>query len=161
MNNNLMSELSRAAVLTFEELGFMFPSLELDEVQERAPFETKVRVSFTGPFSGTLIMSIYGGLLPVVAANMLGEAEIPSIKQQQDALKEITNVICGNMLPGIAGPKEIFHVDTPQILEAGNEPAASAEGPTVETIIGIEHGRADLQLYLNGDAVKFFEEQEK
>ena len=159
MNNNLVSELSKAAVLTFEELGFMFPSLELDEVQERAPFETKVSVGFTGPFSGTLVMSMFGGLLPVIAANMLGEADTPTVSQQQDALKEIANVICGNMLPGIAGPKEIFHVDSPQILEAGDEYVVSGEESKTESVIGIEQGRADLQLYLNGDATNFFEEQ--
>ena len=51
--------------------------------------------------------------------NMLGldegEAEISS-DDQADALKETINVICGNLLPAIAGKDAVFDIQPPEIL---------------------------------------------
>jgi len=36
-----------------------------------------VSVEFKGPFSGKLLVRVCGGLLPILAANMLGEEKAP------------------------------------------------------------------------------------
>ena len=126
MNKKLETELYNAATLAFEELGFLLPTPEIDEQQLNARVEATVSIDFEGPFSGNLLVRICGGLLPILAANMLGEDEAPSKSLQYDALGEIANVICGNMLPGIAGSKDIFHVSPPRLVESPDLPPSPA-----------------------------------
>ena len=144
MNKKLEAELYKAATLTFEELGFLLPTPEIDEQQLNAQVEATVSIDFDGPFSGNLLVRICGGLLPLLAANMLGEEETPSKSLQYDALGEIANVICGNMLPGIAGAKNVFHVNPPRIAESPDLP------PVAEVQVGLGTGRADLLLFVSG-----------
>ena len=143
MNKKLETELYKAATLAFEELGFLLPTPEIDEQQLNARVEAAVSIDFEGPFSGNLLVRICGGLLPILAANMLGEDEAPSKSLQYDALGEIANVICGNMLPGIAGSKDIFHVSPPRLVESPDLP------PVAEVQVGLGIGRADLLLYVS------------
>jgi CheY-specific phosphatase CheX len=143
MNKKLETELYKAAALTFEELGFLLPTEEIDEQQSNARVEATVSIDFEGPFSGNLVVRICGGLLPVLAANMLGEEETPPESMQYDALGEIANVICGNMLPGIAGAKNVFHVNPPRMAEIPDLP------PVAEVQVGLGTGRADLLLFVS------------
>jgi len=144
MNKKLEMELYKAATLAFEELGFLLPSLEINEQQLNAQVEAAASVEFDGPFSGKLLVRICGGLLPIITANMMGEEEVPSRSLQYDALTEITNVICGNMLPGIAGSTGIFHVSVPKMDESFN-----LLPPVVEVQLGLGQGRADLLLFVS------------
>ena len=144
MNKKLDTELYKAATLAFEEMGFLLPSLEINEQQLNAPVEAAASVEFEGPFSGKLLVRICGGILPTLAANMMGEEEIPSKNLQYDALTEITNVICGNMLPGIAGSTGIFHVSVPKMDESFN-----LLPPVAEVQLGLGQGRADLLLFVS------------
>lgn len=143
MIKKLEAELYKSATLTFEELSFLLPTPEIDEQQWNAPAEAAVSVEFEGPFCGKLLLKVYGGLLPTIAANMLGEEEVPSRSQQVDALGEIANVICGHMLPGIAGSKDIFHVSPPQLVESIDM------HPLAEVQVGLGQGRADLLLFIS------------
>ena len=143
MSKKLETELFKAATLTFEELGFLLPTPEIDEQQLNAQVEAAVSVDFDGPFSGKLLVKVCGGLLPIIAANMLGEEGVPSKSRQYDALGEIANVICGNMLPGIAGSKDVFHVSAPKMSESIDLP------PVAEVQVGLGLGRADLLLFVS------------
>jgi len=144
MNKKLEKELYKAGTLAFEELGFLLPSLEINEQQLNAQAEAAASVEFDGPFSGKLLVRICGGILPVLTANMVGEEEVPSKSLQYDALTEITNVICGNMLPGIAGSIGIFHVSVPKMDESFN-----LLPPVAEVQLGLGQGRADLLLFVS------------
>jgi len=143
MSKKLETELYKAATLTFEELGFLLPTPEIDEQQLNAQVEAAVSVDFDGPFAGKLLVRLCGGLLPIIAANMLGEEDAPSKSLQYDALGEIANVICGNMLPGIAGSEDVFHVSAPKLAESTDLP------PVAEVQVGLGLGRADLLLFVS------------
>ncbi len=143
MSKKLKAELYKAATLTFEEMGFLLPTREIDEQQMNAKVEAAVSVEFEGPFSGKLLMRVCGGLLPILAANMLGDENIPPKSLQYDALGEIANVICGNMLPGIAGSKDFFHVSAPKMIDSNDVP------PVAEVQVGLGLGRADLLLFIS------------
>ena len=78
MSKRLETELYKAATLTFEEMGFLLPTPEIGEQQLNAQVEATVSVEFKGPFSGKLLVRVCGGLLPILAANMLGEEDVPS-----------------------------------------------------------------------------------
>ena len=62
--------------------------------------------------------------LAELTANMVG-AEDPSDvppEQQTDGLKELVNVICGNLLPVLAGAEVVFDVHAPILLNRGEIP---------------------------------------
>lgn len=151
MSNPLEKALFQAAVLTFEGLGFMFVSPTLDDAQKAAPADATVIVSFGGPLSGRLVVTVCGDLLSSLAANMLGQEAIPEPTQQYDALGEVANVICGNMLPAIAGVQAVFNIQAPQVQPPSPAPADS-EPPSAETHVGLDLGRADLLLFLSDHA---------
>ena len=92
-------------------------------------------------------MIVYGNVLPLIAANMLGVDETPSESQQDDALGEIINVICGNMLPNISSPEAVFDVGIPQFLEVTDSPSQKSD-LFVTAELGIDRGRAGLFLFL-------------
>jgi CheY-specific phosphatase CheX len=146
--NQLQTSLFRAGLRVFEDLGFMLPTLELDSEQAAAGFHSAVSVNFRGPMKGTLLVSINGDILPTLASNMLGEDEFPSALQQEDALKELANVICGNLLPMIAGPAAVFDLSEPQLRASGDVPDQNLP-IAAKNSIGLEKGRADLLLFLS------------
>jgi len=47
-------------------------------------------------------------------------------RDQFDALREVANVICGNMLPGVAGSDEAFQISPPELINVSEASALSA-----------------------------------
>lgn len=150
MSRELQKMLYTTAAMTFEELAFVFPTPEMDQQQQTARLDASVSVQFSGPINGRLVVKVYGNLLPTIAANMLGQEEAPCSSQQYDALGEIGNVICGNILPKIAGAKAVFHLSPPQII--ADVQSDHIQSPAAEAQIGLEGGRACLLLFLDGEA---------
>ena len=155
METKLQKALCQAAARIFEEICFMFEAPELEEAFKDARIEAVASVEFHGPADGSLVIRVYKGLLSAIAANMLGE-EAPSKKQCSDALGEIANIICGNILPAIHGSKEVFLVDAPQIIEDENQledisEVEKTKEPLAKTEIVLDQGKADLLLYIHQD----------
>ena len=144
MQTDMQTALYQAAALTFEELGFLFPNEDLEPGQQAAAIDGIVTVDFQGPFNGSLVVRVCGELLPMIAANMLGEMEPPSAELQQDVLGELGNVVCGNALPLIAGREVVFRLSPPCV----NASAPAWEKAAAQTQVGLEEGRADVFLFV-------------
>lgn len=157
--DNLEKKLYKAVALVFEELCLMLPSSELEEGQQNARFEAAGSVGFQGPFSGRLVVTICGGLLPTMATNIKGK-ESTSRKEQFDALGEVANVICGNLLPTLAGSEKIFNIAAPEIVENVESSVNNAE-PKAMVQLGLEKGRADVLLFFDNDATSYFKERQE
>ncbi|MDM8539151.1 hypothetical protein QUF70_20550, partial [Desulfobacterales bacterium HSG17] len=84
--------------------------------------------------------------------NMLGieEDETSTSEQQYDALKELLNVICGNLLPEIAGKEAIFKVGMPQIY-LNQAPSFYGLTSISSAKLAIEDGECDIHLYIEGE----------
>ncbi|MBS1792383.1 MAG: chemotaxis protein CheX [Acidobacteria bacterium] len=138
--------LYQAAILTFEELGFIFPIERPSDDECENEESTRVSVKFNGSVSGEIVLQVENTILPTIASNMLGTEEpLEDEEILQDVLGELANVICGNTLPSIAGKNEVFRLEPPRKinkLEAGEKPAAIAH-------LDVEESRADVLLYLN------------
>jgi hypothetical protein len=145
---NLETELFKTAASTFEELAFLFVMPELAEDREKSEFEASATVGFTGPFCGRLTLTLNGSIMPSLALNMLGTDELPPRPEQCDALGEMANVICGNILPRIAGAKEVFTISAPEILDAMVPGRTENLAATAEVRLPLEEGRADISLYM-------------
>jgi len=146
------NELYQVAANTLETLAMMFLVSE-DEVPVGAESEPGhiVSVTFDGPFSGTLTLSVSESMLGELAANMLGlidSSETTGV-QQEDALGELANVICGNLLPMLAGVDPVFNVHTPMISQ--HIPSES----NGEASLFVLEGRMDLWLCLDQNIEMF------
>jgi hypothetical protein len=147
----LEASLYRAAALTFEGLAFAFPSADVSEEEARAKPEAAVRVSFRGSFGGHLVLGVSGGILRQLTENMLGGGQMVTDHLQDDALGELGNVMCGNVLDMIAGKASRFRLDAPQPADPG-ELTPPPDLPAAAVRIGLEGGRADILLVLERSA---------
>lgn len=149
----------RVAEETFGELAFMLVvPPEFGDGDDAPQGWTHVAmVDFTGPFDGQLFVAISGQMLSPLAANMLGlemGEDPPEGVDPIDALKELLNVICGNLLPAMAGEEVVFHIGAPLILDKAELPdslpgrdfAGSAE-------LDLDAGRAAVVLFVNEGSV--------
>jgi CheY-specific phosphatase CheX len=138
--------LTQVAARTFEDLCFLYPMPLLSDEQRNAAVDASMSVRFAGPLRGRLVVRLCGGMLELLASNMLGDAN-GDAHMQRDALAEVANVVCGNLVPLIGGSDAEFSLDAPQpvVVLAHAKPS-----PDVMVQFGLEHsGRADVFLYLD------------
>jgi len=149
METNLSETLFQVAEKTLESLAFMFC---FPGEPEEMPAEslTTVDADFSGPFDGVLRMTVTEEVLPELAVNMLGmeESDAISLDEQQDALGEALNVICGNLLPAIAGKKAIFEIARPRVVPSDDcDARVKGKIRQADTCLELEEGACELQLF--------------
>ena len=145
MSNSLRPRLYLATAQTFENLGFLLPSSDLNDDQRAAKVVATVEVAFSGRFQGRVLLGVSKDVLPTMAGNMLGEdGSSLSAAVQLDALGELANVICGNVLPEIAGQFETFALAPPRAV-----PGWGSAQPACRVEVGLDEGRAEVRLFLD------------
>ncbi len=151
MERNLERALARSVVRTFEDLAFLMPDDDLDPVQSTAKWVGSAEVRFEGFFSGRLILSIYGPeVLASAAQNMLGDITTPPLEVQWDTLKELANVLCGNLLPELAGREAVFNLHPPELLEAVMWDANDSAAGRIR--LGLDCGRIEAFLFVDNES---------
>jgi CheY-specific phosphatase CheX len=145
---NLRSLLFSTAILTFEELGFLLPDEEVSERQTLADLKASSRIHFHGDSEGWISIRLYGCFLSELTANMLGEEGEPSDQDQADAFGELSNVVCGNLLPAAAGRTAVFDLGAPEVQLSDQLTAAPAGECAASCVVGIDDGRIELDLHL-------------
>ena len=120
LDDGLEEALAGAVSMTLEELGFLFAT-EAEAGDARSGGGVAMEVGFRGPRTGRLRLELSVDTLPLLAANMLGMEDPPSEALQMDALGEVANVVCGNVLPVVHGPRAVFDLECPRA--AGPLPA--------------------------------------
>lgn len=154
MSAALDSSLREAAVATFEQVVFLLPDTPPDEQQQARQVQAVATISFTGPAEGVLQVWACEGLLPHLTANMLGEEPV-SEALQLDALGEIANIICGQIFPHLE-PLSSFQQTPPEVAvcsaRAIARAPASLPAPAASIQLGLDRSRADVLLFLLGDA---------
>jgi CheY-specific phosphatase CheX len=152
MNNSAEKILYRKAVLIFEELGFLMPCANSGEITNEDL--VTAMVSFKGSFSGCLFVSVSSALLPLLSSNMMGEEGVDLKSLEHDALCEITNIICGNVLPAVYGFKLVFHLDAPILMDESHLSQISSEFKEVSRVqIGFDSGSAVVALFADSAAI--------
>ncbi len=151
MNNAAEKILYRKAALIFEELGFLMPRSDSSEMPQSD--SVSAMVSFKGPFSGYLLVSLSPEMLSLLSANMLGEEGRSNKTLEQDSLREIANVICGNALPAIYGFEPVFHLDAPTLLDGANAaPSDSQFRKEAQIHISFDSGHAAVSIFVDHNA---------
>jgi len=148
-SNNYQEVLYRVAEETLESLAFMFTECDEEEKGKESEAPTWVRISFSGPFSGSLMVGVDPGVLGELAENMLGTEDEVTLAEKEDALRELANVICGNLLPEIGGKEEIFQLEAPQIISGEEkEIQLNRAEPQARIKLPLESGLAEVVLFI-------------
>jgi hypothetical protein len=96
--------------------------------------------------------------LSTLSCNMLGLDKLPDETIAQDALGEIANVICGNVLPAVFGLKEAFRLEPPQILVESDPARFEFEYCRLANIcVPFSCGQADVVLYAGKSAASLLD----
>jgi CheY-specific phosphatase CheX len=137
----------RATVRVLETAAFMsvWPWTE-DDGELPLP-DVAASMEFRGPQPGSLTLRVHSSLLPTLIQNMLGEpegSESPEAKTR-DALCEVLNMICGNLLTAWQGEEAVYDLRPPEMLGA-QAPEAS---PDAAVVFFVEGTRAVVELRLD------------
>ncbi|MCP4689704.1 MAG: chemotaxis protein CheX [Desulfobacterales bacterium] len=151
MNEAISEVLAKLGVDSLEKLAFMFPFPESPPPDLELENSLGSSVNFTGPYSGTLTMILSDDVLRELTVNMLGVDEDEEVTPEQlnDAIGEAVNIICGNVLPLIAGKEAIFNIQAPEIFP-GREP--DEKSLTARAYLSIDEGWCDISLAFQGAA---------
>jgi CheY-specific phosphatase CheX len=154
MNAVISGILTDVVVDTLEKLAFLFAvPLEGPAPEDTGELAT-VQVGFSGPLCGGMQLSLSQSVLSELAGNMLGadDGSTLSADEQYDALRELINVICGNLLPMIGGGTAEFNIQPSAVL-TGDAPGAGEFGP-VDAVsnFSVESGICRVALQLDGSA---------
>jgi CheY-specific phosphatase CheX len=145
--------LFQTAQATFESLAFLFSFSGEENVNVIDDSQLFAHVLFNGPFSGQLLLSISENILNELVQNMLGieSDEKISIEKMYDGLKELLNVVCGNLLPALVGKQEIFHINVPTTISQGEyKELIQKQPPFSRTRLDLENGKAIFTLLIQG-----------
>jgi CheY-specific phosphatase CheX len=118
MNSAWTAALTKAVAEVFENLCFMLPSHPRLSLPPEAPSLSRVvlAVDFSGAGRGALHLTLPDAMIAPVASAMLGEDGPLQLGEQYDAVCELANIVCGNVLPLIAGERAVFDLATPRVI---------------------------------------------
>lgn len=118
MNGEWKAALARAVREVFENLCFMLPTPSNASVPPDVGSSSRVvlAVDFSGAGQGTLHLTLPDSMVSSVASSMLGEDGPLELSEQYDAVCELANIVCGNVLPLIAGERAVFDLASPRVI---------------------------------------------
>jgi hypothetical protein len=127
--SRLADALHGAVEGAFATTAFLFPEplVHDDGADDGAPAMTAV-VEFTAPVHGYVAVRCPCAFLPVLTTNITGDSGSATEEFQRDALGEIANVVCGNVLP-ILYPSDRFTLHTPVVTPTDGAPEIVTETP--------------------------------
>ena len=130
MSDNINETIANAFCEVLEVFSFMFGEpAEKDELPEVEDACISSKMTFTGDMEGTVTVTVPLELCQEIAANVLGidedDEEIEDT-HAKDALGEMLNVICGQLLTAIAGETPVFDLSVPATTDLGDDGWASA-----------------------------------
>ena len=101
-----------------EKLAFMFGDpVEKEDLPEAGEKYLEARIDFAGVMSGDLTLAAPADICVEISANILGvdEDDVPAMGQSDDALRELLNITCGNLVTAMAGEEAVFDLSPPVV----------------------------------------------
>lgn len=148
--NAIQQAMLQAAEDVFASAAFMFPAEAPAEAGASQPTVQAV-ARFSGPVNGALLLSVPPDLAEPLARNMLGldDQEPLPPEHAQDALAELLNVICGNLLPSITSPHDVYDIQRPEVLDPQDRFCAPELPHEFHVPISLDQAQVDLTLLLD------------
>jgi CheY-specific phosphatase CheX len=118
MNEAWEAALARAVRDVFENLCFMLPAPRAASIPAAPgrPSRVVLAVDFSGAACGSLHLTLPDSMIASVASAMLGDDGRLELAEQYDAVCELANIVCGNVLPLIAGERAVFDLASPRVI---------------------------------------------
>ena len=149
MNTKIERVLEEITIKTFEDICFMYLEPELKEKQKDLEPDAAAEVGFHGSYTGRLVIESRGNLFSASAANILSD-DHPSLQQKKDALGEIANIICGNIVPSLGRRKAGgYHIESPRHLSRDELLKEEKRKPLAVVTLNFNQGRADIKLFVD------------
>ncbi|MDF3071330.1 MAG: hypothetical protein K0R38_6931 [Polyangiaceae bacterium] len=147
MNEAWVLALDRAIRDVFENLCFMMPAPRSSAPPEPGQASRVVlAVDFRGAGRGSLHLVLPESMIAAVASAMLGEDGLLELSEQYDAACELANIVCGNVLPLVAGQRAVFDLSSPRVI-ATMDPGLG--GPSDATVaVRLDEGTVSASLSL-------------
>lgn len=120
MTEDRKNILTRVFTDILEQMAFMFgDKASPDDFRETAEPMLQAQMTYRGNLCGSLSLAVPEAMCPELAANLLGtEPEEAGERHIYiDALKELLNVTCGNVLTAMAGEEPVFDLTVPEVTE--------------------------------------------
>jgi CheY-specific phosphatase CheX len=158
MRAKIEAVISQEVIETLETLAFIFAMPSDGGTAEDFFGKVVGLAEFKGPFSGKMVLAMSAEALPELAGNMLGVDDPDEISEtdRHDAMKECINIVCGNILPVLAGKTAVFDISPPEIRgDADDMAAAVLKGgwgdPAAVVGLALDDGGCEIYLFLEGD----------
>ena len=134
MNDENKELLLRVCCDVFENMSFMFgETIDLDEAETDSDSFLKASMSFKGDKTGSIDLIVPTEISASLAYNILGIDEDDELPPDSsiDALRELLNTICGQLMTTMFGDQPVFNLTIPETktisLEEWNEIVESEE----------------------------------
>ena len=138
MDRNKLSEaLFDTACSVLEEGAYVLVDPPGEEIQAASGPANAARVEFHGHFAGALLREVPEELALEMAQNMLNEPD-DSEGAARDAVKELLNMVCGSLLPAIAGTEPEFAIGAPEEVGRGEVDAAALDPNAVGAELSVD-----------------------
>ncbi|HNQ65854.1 MAG TPA: chemotaxis protein CheX [Smithella sp.] len=149
MKTKIEKILEEATIKTFEDICFMYLEPELKDSQAALEPDAAAEVEFHGAYNGRLVIASRGGLFSAIASNILS-SDHPSLQEKKDALGEIANIICGNIVPSLGRRKAGgYKIQSPRHLGRDELLKEEKSKPSAVVILNFNQGRADIKLFVD------------
>jgi len=124
MNPAWKMALAQAVRDVLERQCFMLPA---ESAAERASDSRVVlEVDFDGERRGVLRLSLPDDMIEPIALAMLGEEGPLPLQEQYDAVCELANIVCGNVLPLVVGERAVCELMSPRVIATKGDEDARA-----------------------------------
>jgi CheY-specific phosphatase CheX len=148
--SELNEKIKDMALSTFESMCFMFP-MEDDEFgapeHDDVDWAPGVIIRFDGDMNGGMLIKASHELRDAVTVNMLGDDDI-SDQQRLDACFELSNIICGNIVPLLTQNKGVSYIQSPRKATREELNGSAFKGFNEEIIpILLDEGFCEIRVY--------------
>lgn len=147
IEQNLEALLSEAVETVLETMFFSAPLGPAEAETGDAVLEA--RLAFHGVSSGTLTVRLSESGARMLASGFLGEdEEMLTDSQPGQVVCELANMLCGALVSKLESD-ERFDLDSPELIPAGSEDAASLDAPlAARQSFELENGTLTVTLHL-------------
>lgn len=149
METEVPQALNLVLIQTVEQMCRLVPTPDgVPDCAGSPVFEALVFADFAGPIEGRLLLGAGGSLLERIAEGFLEGEESSDPGSQTDSLKELANILCGNLLPYVAGSRAVFRITPPQLAEQEAWAQRAEEKLYAETSVVYETGKLCLRVFV-------------
>lgn len=151
MNEEWNTALARAVRDVFEALCFMMPAPKASAPPEsQGASRVVLAVDIGGAGDGCLQLALSDSMVAKVASAMLGEDGPLELSEQYDAVRELANIVCGNVLPLVAGERAVFELASPRVI--ATQQLRLDDGGDATASVRLDEGTVAASLWLRLNA---------